>query len=1203
MIALLGKHDTPTDGIDDYCKFLGHALAPHGVTLDRVHVPWNEEGWIGALRRLSRDSADWRGQWVLVQYTALSWSRRGFPWGVLAAVAILRRNGARCAVVFHEHTGFGGASWRERVRHACQMWVLRRLFRKSERNVFTVPLGSVGWLTPARAGADTAGDRNKAVFIPIGANLPVGSNRADDGARNRRPGREKTAVVFGVRYAPSAAAEVADIAAIVREASKTTPNLRLIVLGRGSSEVREDLQSALEGSAVKLDVRGVMPAEEIAHEIQRADALLFVRSPVTLQRGGAMAGIACGVPIVGYGGAEPGVPLAEAGIEWAPWRDREALAQGLIRVLTDAERSAELRERNARVQERYFSWNRIAELFLTNLTDRPTGAGSLDPAIDAPTSSERSERQDARKRRPFRALYVATHPIQYGVPIFRQLASDPRLELTVAYCSLQGAESAIDPDFGVEVKWDVPLLDGYRWVHVPNRAPNPRVGAFYGLVNPGLWKLVRAGDYDAIITHIGYNHLSYWILLAAAKVYGTPLIFVTDTSSERPFDPSKWKRMIKPLVAPALFRLNSVIAAGSSVGYELFRSMGIPEERIVLAPFVVDNAWWTEQAEKVDRRAVREEWGVPEHSPVILFCAKLQPRKRPLDLLRAFARSGVADAHLVFAGDGPLAAELEREAAELGIRDRVHFRGFQNQSQMPGNYCAADLLALPSDFDPCPVVVCEAMVCGVPVVLSDEARGRLELIENGKTGYIFHCGDIDGLAEILRTALADRPRLAMMGEAAARRMRTWSPREHLEGLIQGLTRVAAAPEPERPSRLLIVGTHFVQYTSPVFGRLSKDPRIDLLVAYCSRHGAEVNMDPEFGVALAWDTPVNKGFPHVVVPNRSLRPGLGRFWGCFNPGMWRLVRDGKFDAVYVTGYYVASQWIAMLAAKYYGVPLILSTDAHAIESRHTRTPLGLAAKRRIVHRIFAMADVVLGMSSGSVEYVRSVSGDQGRNGRIHLLRYVVDNDWWREQAAAADRRAVRARWGIPADAGVVLFCGKLQEWKRPNDLLQAFAAAAVSGSYLVFAGTGPLAPMLESRANELGIGGRVRFLGFVNQTALPGTYVASDLLVLPSGYEPFGLVVNEAMVCGRPVAVSDSVGAGRDLVRDSETGFVYRTGDVESLASILRHALSNGELLERMGTAARDRMETWSPREFVEDIVAAVDVGRARYAGAARGVRS
>ena len=115
-------------------------------------------------------------------------------------------------------------------------------------------------------------------------------------------------------------------------------------------------------------VHGVLPAERIADEFESADALLFVRGPITTRRGSAMAAIACGVPIVGYRGPEVSSILEAAGVEWSPWQDREGLARGLIRVLSDSQRWMELHERNLEVQKNYFSWNRIAERFQVVLT-------------------------------------------------------------------------------------------------------------------------------------------------------------------------------------------------------------------------------------------------------------------------------------------------------------------------------------------------------------------------------------------------------------------------------------------------------------------------------------------------------------------------------------------------------------------------------------------------------------------------------------------------------------------------------------------------------------------------------------------------------------------------------------------------------------------------------------------------------------------
>ncbi len=208
-------------------------------------------------------------------------------------------------------------------------------------------------------------------------------------------------------------------------------------------------------------------------------------------------------------------------------------------------------------------------------------------------------------------------------------------------------------------------------------------------------------------------------------------------------------------------------------------------------------------------------------------------------------------------------------------------------------------------------------------------------------------------------------------------------------------------------------------------------------------------------------------------------------------------------------------------------------------------------------------------------------------RVTLTPYVVDNDWWTAASARVDRAAVRASWNASQNDTVILFCGKLQPWKRPLDLLRAFAQANIRQARLIFAGEGPLRAELETQVRSLGISERVRFLGFVNQSQLPAIYASADMVVLPSGYEPFAVVVNEAMCCGCPVAASDHVGAARDLITHGSTGFVYSCGDVDALAALLRQAIAGPAKLSDMGRAARARMDSWSPRENIDATLAAV----------------
>jgi len=154
-------------------------------------------------------------------------------------------------------------------------------------------------------------------------------------------------------------------------------------------------------------------------------------------------------------------------------------------------------------------------------------------------------------------------------------------------------------------------------------------------------------------------------------------------------------------------------------------------------------------------------------------------------------------------------------------------------------------------------------------------------------------------------------------------------------------------------------------------------------------------------------------------------------------------------------------------------------------------------------------------------------------------------------------------------------------------VKAFALANVANSYLVLVGDGPLKEALQEEVEQLGITERVKFLGFVKYSFLPQVYTSSDLLVHPAEWEPYGLPVNEAMVCGIPVVVSDRVGAGYDLVQEGVTGFTYPSGDVDALASVLKTTLGNHETLKQMGTASIERMKTWSFRENVEAHVEAI----------------
>jgi len=401
-----------------------------------------------------------------------------------------------------------------------------------------------------------------------------------------------------------------------------------------------------------------------------------------------------------------------------------------------------------------------------------------------------------------RVLTIASHPVQYSSPIFRLIAQHPKVDFHVAYCSLRGAEEGHDPEFGRRLKWDVPLLEGYSWSDVANQGSGSE--SFFGLTNLGLWKLIREGRFDAVLCYTGYLRASFWISYFAAKLAGAAFLFGTDATTLVSRNQRQWKQRAKRMAWPLLFRLADQVIVPSSGTQDLMLSLDISPDRITLTPYAVDNDWWSARSATVDRDAVRASWGATPASTVVLFCAKLQPWKRPIDLLRAFAKANLADALLVFAGEGSLRQNLEEEAAALGVTSRVRFLGFVNQSQLPAVYTPADVMVLPSEYEPFAVVVNEAMCCGCPVIVSDRVGAARDLVAPVSPEFIFPCGDINALSEILIRLPNGRARLKEVGHRAAMHLRNWSPQRNTAMTVEAIERAVARlrrPSPHMSSSI------------------------------------------------------------------------------------------------------------------------------------------------------------------------------------------------------------------------------------------------------------------------------------------------------------------------------------------------------------------------------------------------------------------
>lgn len=364
-----------------------------------------------------------------------------------------------------------------------------------------------------------------------------------------------------------------------------------------------------------------------------------------------------------------------------------------------------------------------------------------------------------------RLLYLVSHPIQYQAPLLRRIAAEPGVSLRVLFADTSTAGPHPEPDFGRDVAWDVPLLDGYDWTplaqtHLRQEISEADVVWIHGWQYP--WQrqaMVFARQYEVPVLMRGEN----WFGAMPDPVFPIGLL------------KGWWRRY--------LFGLCAGFLTVGSRNADYYRAHGIADERLFPMPYAVDNRSFAALAAEAvaGREALRAELGLKPGQKVLLFAGKLMPRKRPDLLVAAWKQarwSGERPA-LVFAGDGALSETLRQQAPE------AIFAGFRNQSELPALYALADLLIVPSEREPWGLVVNEAMACGTAVIASDEVGAAHDLI-TPETGAVFPAGDVSALAAALVDCL---PRAQALGAAATRRIADWDFEADVRGLMTAIRTV------------------------------------------------------------------------------------------------------------------------------------------------------------------------------------------------------------------------------------------------------------------------------------------------------------------------------------------------------------------------------------------------------------------------------
>jgi glycosyltransferase involved in cell wall biosynthesis len=333
--------------------------------------------------------------------------------------------------------------------------------------------------------------------------------------------------------------------------------------------------------------------------------------------------------------------------------------------------------------------------------------------------------------------------------MWRALGQDPDIDLHVYFGSDFSVRGYLDRGFGVQVNWDVPLTAGYKHTFLSTNQSINNSDAL-NLASVEFRQHMLAFRPDVALLS-GYSPFAFYLkAFLVLRQLSIPIIFRADATDDA-VARSSAKQLARHVFLRVFYgQVQTVLAVGRAARRH-YLSKGVRAVRIGWSPFSIDSEFLETQYEYwlPQRTSVRYHLGFTDDQPVFIFSGKLIPVKDPFILVTALQNAGAiygSPVGVIVMGDGPLRKQLETELAIVpGVK--TVFAGFQNQGQLGRFYSAADCLILPSRSETWGLVVNEALQYGLPAIVSDRVGCRQDLIDEGRTGFVFPAGNAALLAD------------------------------------------------------------------------------------------------------------------------------------------------------------------------------------------------------------------------------------------------------------------------------------------------------------------------------------------------------------------------------------------------------------------------------------------------------------------------
>jgi glycosyltransferase involved in cell wall biosynthesis len=379
-------------------------------------------------------------------------------------------------------------------------------------------------------------------------------------------------------------------------------------------------------------------------------------------------------------------------------------------------------------------------------------------------------------------------------------------------------------------------------------------------------------------------------------------------------------------------------------------------------------------------------------------------------------------------------------------------------------------------------------------------------------------------------------------------------------------------------KIAVINSHPIQYFAPLYKELNNGHGMEVTALYLSDLNLKPSTDPGFKREIKWDVNMLEGYNYKFIGKyRSNKPS--GFWSLVVPELWTEIRSSDYDAIWLHGYNFAAYFVAFFAAKSKGIKIFFRGESHL---ELIRGWLNSMIHKTFCKIFFRYIDVFLAIGTANKNYYKSFGIDESN---IFLVPYTIDNSRFtiNKDLMSHELDKLKVDIGL-SNNPTIIFASKFMARKRPQDLLEAARILQKEGIgfNILFVGSGDLEDTLHDLVKEYNLQ-NIFFQGFVNQTSLPLIYAASDIFVLPSINEPWGLVINEVMSCGLPIIIAKGIGAADDLVREGENGFTFEPLNSMDLSSKLKTMLEDASLRAKMSKNSVDIINLWTYSQCVMGI--------------------